>query len=428
MATAKIITWSRKDKNGQFPIGIKVSQNGKPSYIFEGHSLPSRDLWDEKKQQIKKSYPHAARLTNYLTKKLLEVREKMLELDTQKQAKNAVVIKDIIKAEKNPKPVDTVKPALFQDTANQYLTEQIALGNRDVFIADTSRLKRFYEFTDHQPVAFSMITMELLRRFTIYLRSCKNRNNKKTEPKSLSERTVTNHLLLIRTLYNRAITAKLIDNKDYPFGGKGGIAIKFGRSVKIGLSEAEIRMVSELNLSGDLANLNDARNIWMLAYCFAGMRITDALLLKWSDFKNDRFYYVMSKNGEPGTLKVPDKAKVILDLYRNDQDKRHGLVFPFLKRLQSLDDRNKLRARVADATKLINSHMVKVMTLLNIEKSASTHKARHSFAQRAEDHKVSPKVLQKMYRHEDIKTTMIYQSNFSHEDADAALDAVIGNY
>lgn len=70
--------------------------------------------------------------------------------------------------------------------------------------------------------------------------------------------------------------------------------------------------------------------------------------------------------------------------------------------------------------------MRKVVLMLNIEKSTSTNKARHSFAQRAEAHKVSPKVLQKTYRHEGIKTTMIYQSNFSYEDADEALDAVIG--
>jgi integrase/recombinase XerD len=36
MATAKIITWSRSDKHGQYPIGIKIYNNGKTSYIFEG--------------------------------------------------------------------------------------------------------------------------------------------------------------------------------------------------------------------------------------------------------------------------------------------------------------------------------------------------------------------------------------------------------
>ena len=97
MATAKIVTWSRPDKDGQFPIGIKIWNNGKPSYIFEGHTLPSRDLWDAKKQEVKKSCPNAARLTNLLSKRLSEVRDKALQLETDKPKVSAQAIKRIIK-------------------------------------------------------------------------------------------------------------------------------------------------------------------------------------------------------------------------------------------------------------------------------------------------------------------------------------------
>lgn len=65
------------------------------------------------------------------------------------------------------------------------------------------------------------------------------------------------------------------------------------------------------------------------------------------------------------------------------------------------------------------------MVMIGSTKNASQHKARHSFAQRVEDKNVHPKVLQKMYRHESILTTMNYQSNFSHKKADEALDAVL---
>ena len=64
-------------------------------------------------------------------------------------------------------------------------------------------------------------------------------------------------------------------------------------------------------------------------------------------------------------------------------------------------------------------------TWIGSTKNASQHKARHSFAQRAEEKEVHPKVLQKMYRHESILTTMKYQSNFSFQKADEAIDAVV---
>ena len=46
-------------------------------------------------------------------------------------------------------------------------------------------------------------------------------------------------------------------------------------------------------------------------------------------------------------------------------------------------------------------------------------------AQRAEEKEIHPKVLQKMYRHESVLTTMQYQSNFSFKKADEAIDAVL---
>lgn len=85
MATAKIVTWSRADKNGQFPIGIKVSQHGNPAYLFEGNAVASRDHWDATKQQIKKAHPHHLRLTNFLTKRLAEL---MRKFSNSKQSKN----------------------------------------------------------------------------------------------------------------------------------------------------------------------------------------------------------------------------------------------------------------------------------------------------------------------------------------------------
>ncbi|SCW86820.1 Phage integrase family protein [Mucilaginibacter sp. NFR10] len=69
--------------------------------------------------------------------------------------------------------------------------------------------------------------------------------------------------------------------------------------------------------------------------------------------------------------------------------------------------------------------MTTIMSLIGSTKNGSQHKARHSFAQRAEEKDIHPKVLQKMYRHESILTTMIYQSNFSFKKADDALDIVL---
>lgn len=53
------------------------------------------------------------------------------------------------------------------------------------------------------------------------------------------------------------------------------------------------------------------------------------------------------------------------------------------------------------------------------------HVSRHSFGNISGD-RIQLKVLQKLYNHSDIKTTIDYQQNFINKDLDDALDNVIG--
>ena len=60
-----------------------------------------------------------------------------------------------------------------------------------------------------------------------------------------------------------------------------------------------------------------------------------------------------------------------------------------------------------------------------LTKKLTMHIARHTFGNISGD-KIPIQMLQKLYRHTSITTTIGYQANFIHKDADEALDAVIG--
>jgi site-specific recombinase XerD len=60
-----------------------------------------------------------------------------------------------------------------------------------------------------------------------------------------------------------------------------------------------------------------------------------------------------------------------------------------------------------------------------IQKPLTMHIARHTFGNISGD-RIPIQMLQKLYRHTDIKTTIGYQANFIHKDTDEALEAVIG--
>jgi hypothetical protein len=66
-----------------------------------------------------------------------------------------------------------------------------------------------------------------------------------------------------------------------------------------------------------------------------------------------------------------------------------------------------------------------VAELAGISKNLFMHIARHTFGNISGD-KIPIQMLQKLYRHSNITTTIGYQANFIHKESDEALDAVLG--
>jgi site-specific recombinase XerD len=67
----------------------------------------------------------------------------------------------------------------------------------------------------------------------------------------------------------------------------------------------------------------------------------------------------------------------------------------------------------------------KIAEIAGIEKKLTSHIARHSFGYIAGD-KIPMPVLQNLYRHSSILTTVNYQQSFTNKEADEAMDKVLG--
>ena len=61
---------------------------------------------------------------------------------------------------------------------------------------------------------------------------------------------------------------------------------------------------------------------------------------------------------------------------------------------------------------------------IEINKNITMHISRHTFGNISGD-KIPIQMLQRLYRHSSITTTIGYQASFIHKDADEALDAVL---
>lgn len=400
MASLKVVLRKKENKNGSFPLAIRISKDGKSSYIYLGQNLHLNE-WDEKKQQVKKSHANSVRLNNLILKRKAEANDMLIDMQTRGKDVSASAMK------KQIKPKNGVS---FFAQAQVFLDNLRKAGKYNRVVTEECRIKRFRLFLEGLDIAFGDISVPLLNRYAAWLKGNYN----------LAERSIVNNLMIIRTLYNQAITAQIVDNRTYPFG-KGKISIKLPDSTKVGISQKDLKKLETVELTG----LEDhARNVWLFSFYIAGMRISDVFRLQWHDIADGRINYLMGKNIKAGSLKIPDKAMAILDKYREENPKL-GLVFPELKILDTLQNTYEVQRKISYAVKQINKYIDRAVKKAGIATKVRCHISRHSFAQIAAD-KVPVQILQKLYRHSSINTTIGYQSNFTTKHTDDALDAVIG--
>lgn len=402
MATVRIVLRPRQNRNGERPLAVRVTKDRKSSFIFLGHHL-AEDQWDEKNQRVRKSHPNSTRLNNFILKKLAEINDTAIELETETQSVSSQSVKQKIKPQAGTG---------FFAQADLYIGNLRKAGKFNRVSSELPRINRFREFMKGSEIRFSEITPQMLENFKAHLLSTRN----------INERTAVNHLSVIRSVFSLARKSDASIAKTYPFG-KGKIVIKFPDSMKIGLTSEDVRALEELDLQNDPPS-NHARNIWLFSFYFAGIRISDALRLKWTDIQNDRLFYSMGKNTKSGSLKIPQKAQHILAQYQN-REHTQTLIFPDLDSIQNFDEKYEVQRKINVALSRINKRLKIVAVKAGVNKKLTTHIARHTFGNISGD-QIPIQMLQKLYRHSSITTTIGYQSNFINKEADDALDKVLG--
>lgn len=442
MASIKIVL--RKNmikKDNTIPLAIRISENYKTNYKWLGQYILEKD-WDKISARVKRTHPNSKKLNNYLQKKLTEANDiyfdskKTLSPKEVKQklkgpggAKSffslaAIRIKDkyeqgvfsVAKSELsilynieeflNLKTTNISKESII-NSIKERRKERVSKGRKFEHSFEDS----ISHFSKKHNLKFQDINEGFLNRYKSF---CSIYLNQKT-------RTITNQLIFIRTLFNIAIKEHVVDIAFYPFASDKE-KIRISSSHKIGLLINEVERIESLELEED-SNIWHTKNVWLIAFYFAGIRISDVVQLKWSDLKDNRLLYVMDKNEKPVSLKIPEKALIILEKYRRFGSENNGFIFPFLKET-NLTNKEEVFRKTRNATGLFNKYLKRIAVLCNIDKNLSNHIARHSFGNIAGD-KIHPLMLQKLYRHSDLKTTLNYQANFIHRDADEALDNVV---
>lgn len=273
-SSIKVSLRKKANKEGLFPLVVRITKNRKTTYLYTGQYIEFK-YWDAANREVRKSHPNARRLNNLLIKKLAEANQTLIDLQTHKKDVSTKQIKKEI--------ASPIAKTSFKEIADNYLRELEKSNKLQRLSSDKARIGHFLKYVNNNDLGFHEIDENLLRRFSFYLKTTRQ----------VSQRSIVNNLIVIRTLYNHAIRLGIVDRKLYPFGSDK-IRIKFPETEKIGLTIQEIQTIE--NLEGLNNPQRHARNLWLFSFYFAGMRVGDVLKVKWKDIYDDRLHYRMGKN------------------------------------------------------------------------------------------------------------------------------------
>lgn len=399
MATSVNVVYfpKRKNKEGEAPIYIRVIKNRKQSYILVG-KVHVKD-WDEKNKRVKKSIgENSQRINNYITQKLAEAEGTVLELEAKSKNLNSKNLKEAVVG-KAPESFLKYADRFFVEMENKLQASSIDKTKHII-----GKVRTYIGKTD---LTFDEIDVTWIKKYDAYLRNTlKNSNN-----------TVVANFKLIRRIINEAIKEDIISYDKNPFLK---FKLKWENTTKQFLTEDEIEKVEKLDLKDEPATFH-ARNMYIFATYAGGIRISDLVQLKWSNYDGDRILINTQKTNSTVSVKLPQKAKDILALYHSEGVNPNAFIFPYFDLSKDYSDGRCLYRAISTAGTLCNKELIKIADLAHIDKHIHFHTSRHTWATRALKKGMRIEYVSKLMGHASIKTTQVYAKIVS-EELDKAME------
>ena len=275
------------------------------------------------------------------------------------------------------------------------------IGTYDKSKSIIKKLKDYLTHINEGQLFFQSITPEFLEKYEVYLRDKKN--NKPN--------TIHKNLRFIRKLFNDAIRKGYVDALDNPFL-KHKLTLE--KTQKIYLSEVELKKIEKLNLSKN-TRMELHRDMFVFAAYTGGLRVSDILQLRWSNFDGTNINFTISKTGQQLSIKLPNKSLEIIKRYKPKKSTPKGFIFQMLPADLVETDYRLLDNAISSSTAYINKNLKIIATKAKINKSISFHISRHTFATRALTKGMSIDKVSKLMGHAAIKETQIYAKIVSQE-------------
>ena len=295
MSSVKVIL--RPDKvnaNNEHPLWLRVCKNRKSKYITIGIEIKP-ELWDEKKQRVRRSHPNAEKVNAFIGQKVSEAEGVVVELQTQNKYIGSYNIKEAL--------LGKVASDFFP-YADKFANSFEAAGKIGSYRRAKSVIQKLRDYVENRALTFNQITVSFLTDYERYLSSkMENRQN-----------TIHANMRIIRTVINNAIREDLVPMELNPFTK---FKLKSEKTQRAYLTEEELNKLDDLTLM-EGSMMNNHRNAYVFSCYAGGLRISDVLLLRWKNFDGEKLNIKIQKTQSSLSIKLPERALQIINSYSKE--------------------------------------------------------------------------------------------------------------
>ena len=375
------------NKEGTYPVKIKVYFQGKPKYYPTGICMSTKEELEE--------------VLESKSKKNIEIQD--------------IIGKELSRILKN---VDIlVERGTFSfSNLNNMLGKNIGGSLNEMISAKIKELENEEKFGSS---AFYKGTLSLLKRYMKHDVPIKEvtvewlNGLEKFILKTANQTTVAMNMRNIRATMNIAKQVGVIRESDYPFG-RGKYQIKEGSGKKKALNKKQLKAIAEYS-DGSMTT-EFYRDLWLFIYFCNGLNVADLISLKFSDIQNGEISFIRKKTKDRTHdvkriyAAITPEMYSIINKWGNDP-KKSVYIFPFLKPGDSAWEHEKKKKNL---TKLINKRMKIIGEKLNLGK-ITTYVARHTYATVLRNEGVPISIISPMLGHSSVTTTEIYLADLESE-------------
>lgn len=395
-AVPAIIT-SNKSKTGDYTVYLRITHGAKRAFYDVGFTV-KKTWWNTKAKEPDRKVRDVCPDADKYNQQLRQLVERTKD-NWEQALKNGTVPEPIelkrlleiaVRFGGNGVPEEVTDA--FWPVADTYIDSLQKPGSKDSAKACLSQLRAYapqLRFQDINPLFLGKYQNHLFNK-------C-----------GLAQNTVIKKMSVLRTICNKGVDYGVISAS--PWRHKLPNVITKAATY---LTADELTTLRLCKLDGGIQDM--ARDIFMFGYYAHGIRVSDRIMLRWSDWNGDYITLNAQKNKAAKNIFVNQHLAALLLKYTGKHAK---YIFPLDQDGSNLET---VDLTISRATARINKALKDVAKKCGIEKRLTTHVARHTLANQLLVSGSSLELIADVLGN-DVEATKIYAGRFPQSAVDAAV-------